>query len=160
MVPPANCFTVLVIDDMLPNRVLLGKVLKSSGYAVLEATDGIEALALLQERGLMPDLIVTDIEMPGMDGITLVGNLRRLDLPVARIPVIAASGNPDETMRRDALAAGCDLFLTKPFDLNVLRREIAGLIKTRRQVATATRSETPASDSAPNRIELRLRETK
>lgn len=160
MVPPANCFTVLVIDDMLPNRVLLGKVLKSSGYAVLEATDGIEALALLQERGLLPDLIVTDIEMPGMDGVTLVGHLRRLDPPVARIPVIAASGNPDETMRRDALAAGCDLFLTKPFDLNLLRREIAGLIKARRQVATTARSDTPANDSAPNRIELRLRETK
>lgn len=159
MVPPANCFTVLVIDDMLPNRVLLGKVLKSAGYAVVEATNGMEALALLEERGLLPDVIVTDIEMPGMDGITLVDRVRHLDLPSARIPVIAASGNADELMRRDALAAGCDVFLTKPFDLNVLRREIAGLIKTKRQTAGG-RADTPAAESAPNRIELRLREAK
>ena len=159
MVPPANCFTVLVIDDMPANRVLLRKVLKSAGYAVIEAVNGDEALALLEGRSLLPDLIVTDIEMPGMDGITLVDRLRHLDSPSALIPVIAASGNADELMRRNALAAGCDVFLTKPFDLSVLRREIGSLIKARRQSVTA-RSEAPAGDMAPNRIELRLREAK
>lgn len=159
MVPPANCFTVLVIDDMLPNRVLLGKVLKSAGYAVVEATNGTEALALLQDQGLVPDVIVTDIEMPGMDGITFVDRVRHLDPPCAQIPVIAASGNADEMMRRDALSVGCDVFLTKPFDLNVLRREIAGLIRTRRHSA-GNRADAPAADVALNRIELRLREMK
>lgn len=159
MVPPANCFTVLVIDDMLPNRALLGKVLKGAGYAVLEATNGIEALELLRDRSLVPDLIVTDIEMPVMDGITLVGQIRCLELPVASVPIIAASGNADELMRREALAAGCDLFLTKPFDLKHLCREIASFIKVRRQAVPA-RGETPLADPAPNRVELRLRETK
>jgi CheY-like chemotaxis protein len=159
MVPPANCFTVLVIDDMPANRVLLRKVLNGAGYAVLEATNGDDALALLEGRALLPDLIVTDIEMPGMDGITLVDRLRHLDSPSALIPVIAASGNSDELMRRNALAVGCDVFLTKPFDLSVLRREIGSLIKERRQSMSA-RSDAPASGVALNRIELRLRETK
>lgn len=157
MVPPANCFTVLVIDDLLPNRLLLGKVLKSAGYVSLEAANGFEALEMLRDRSLAPDLIVTDIEMPGMDGIALVEQIRRLDLPVAKAPIIAASGNADETMRRTALAAGCDLFLTKPFDLAALRREIAALIKTRRQ-PLPSRSGSPSSEPVPNRVELRLRE--
>ena len=157
MVPPANCFTVLVIDDMLPNRILLGKVLKSAGYAVLEASNGIEALELLRDGSLVPDLVVTDIEMPGMNGISMIERIRRLELPVAKVPIIAASGNADETMRREALAVGSDVFLTKPFDLALLRREIATLIKTRRQVV-ATRVPSVVPESGPNRIEERLRE--
>jgi len=157
MVPPANCFTVLVIDDMLPNRVLLGKVLKNAGYGVLEATDGLAAIELLRKGTVAPDLVVTDIEMPGLDGIAMVERLRGLDLPVSAVPVIAASGNADESMQCGALAVGCDRFLTKPFDLTVLCREIASLIKDRRQRA-GKRGETPVSDPAPNRVELRLRE--
>lgn len=157
MVPPANCFTVLVIDDLLPNRLLLGKVLKAAGYALLEAANGFEALEMLRDRSFAPDLIVTDIEMPGMDGIALVEQIRRLDLPVAKAPIIAASGNADETMRRTAIAAGCDLFLTKPFDLAALRREIAALVKTRRQ-PLPSRSGSPLDEPVPNRVELRLRE--
>ena len=157
MVPPANCFTVLVIDDMLPNRILLGKVLKGAGYAVLEASNGIEALELLRDGSLVPDLVVTDIEMPGMNGISMIERIRRLELPVAKVPIIAASGNADETMRREALAVGSDVFLTKPFDLALLRREIATLIKTRRQVV-ATRVPSVVPESGPNRIEERLRE--
>lgn len=157
MVPPANCFTILVIDDLIPNRALLGKVLKGAGYAVLEAANGVEALELLRDRSPAPDLIVTDIEMPVMDGITLVQQIRSLATPVAVVPVIAASGNADDQMRGEAIAAGCDLFLTKPFDLMVLCREIASLIKARRQAAPA-RGETPSAMPSPNRIELRLRE--
>jgi CheY-like chemotaxis protein len=157
MVPPANCFTILVIDDLIPNRALLGKVLKGAGYAVLEAANGVEALELLRDRSPAPDLIVTDIEMPVMDGITLVQQIRSLATPVAGVPVIAASGNADDQMRGEAIAAGCDLFLTKPFDLMVLCREIASLIKARRQAAPA-RGETPSAMPSLNRIELRLRE--
>lgn len=157
MVPPANCFTILVIDDMLPNRVLLRKVLKGAGYAVLEATNGIEALDLLRDQSLSPDLIITDIEMPVMDGITMVGQIRLLENPIARVPIIAASGNADEGMRRGALGAGSDVFLTKPFDLGVLRREIAGLIKSRRQVA-APRSQANLPASPLHRIETPLKE--
>jgi CheY-like chemotaxis protein len=92
-----------------------------------------------------------------MDGITLVQQIRSLATPIAGVPVIAASGNADDQMRGEAIAAGCDLFLTKPFDLMVLCREIASLIKARRQAAPA-RGETPSAMPSLNRIELRLRE--
>ncbi len=157
MVPPANCFTILVIDDMLPNRILLRKVLKGAGYAVLEATNGIEALNLLRDQSLSPDLIVTDIEMPVMNGITMVEQIRLIESPIAQVPIIAASGNADEGMRRSALGAGSDVFLTKPFDLGVLRREIAALIRSRRQVA-APRSQANLPGSPLNRIEMPLKE--
>ncbi|HRQ88896.1 MAG TPA: response regulator, partial [Bacteroidia bacterium] len=159
MVPPANCFTVLVVDDMLPNRVLLSKVLKGAGYGVLEAVDGLEALALLKDPRRPVDLVVTDIEMPGMDGIAFVDQLRALDAPVAKVPVIAASGNADDEMRDDAMDAGCDVFLTKPFDLAVLRREIGALLRASRQ-AVAVRETAPAGLKAPNRIQSPVRELK
>lgn len=158
MVPPANCFTILVIDDMLANRVLLSKVLKGAGYAVLEATNGVEALDMLCRQSLCPDLIVTDIEMPGMDGISLVEQVRYLEVAAARVPIIAASGNADEGMRREALAAGVDLFMTKPFDIGLLRREIATLIKNRHQTS-GPRSQANVLSSPTNRFDSpRLRE--
>jgi two-component system chemotaxis response regulator CheY len=152
MVPPANCFSVLVIDDMVQNRILLGKVLKSAGYAVIEATNGAEAMEMIAAQNLAPDLIVTDIEMPVMDGITFVSEIRGTENPVSGTPVIAASGNADDTMRREAIAAGADLFLSKPFDLIELRREIAALLKSRRRSA-APRFEANRIESTLNRIE-------
>src|SRR5690606_4050782 len=104
-----------VVDDLQANRVLLEKVLKQTGYGVLLATNALEALHLLREGGISVDLIVTDIEMPEMSGTALIEHIRQLPSPVARLPIIAASGNADETMRREVLHAGGDLFLTKPF---------------------------------------------
>lgn len=135
--PPANCFTVLIIDDLAANRLLLRKFLESAGYAVIEAANGVEALDLLRARQIQPDLVVTDIEMPVMDGITLVEQIRVLDSGVATVPIVTASGNADEEMRKQSLAAGSDIFLTKPFDLKQLRREIGGLLRSRRKVSRA-----------------------
>ena len=139
ILPPANCYTVLVIDDLQPNRILLSKFLKTAGYAVVEASNGIEALDLLMERAVIPDLIVTDVEMPVMDGITLVEQIRYLEAPLASVPIITASGNADDEMRNEAIRAGSDIFLTKPFDLAELRREMATLLRGRRQNPGLTR---------------------
>lgn len=158
MLPPANCFTVFVIDDLTANRVLLGKVLKGAGYGVMEASDGRAALEMLRDLGIAPDLIVTDIEMPELDGIALVGEIRRLENAISRVPIIAASGNADEGMRREALAAGCDLFLTKPFDLAQLRREIAALIKRSRQTSASRDRLDEAATPAANRLQVRVHE--
>lgn len=136
VLPPANCFTIYVIDDLAPNRKLLGKFLKAAGYAVVEATNGVEALEALRDGTVRPDLIVTDVEMPVMNGITLVEQIRYLENGVAGIPIITASGNADDDMRREALAVGSDTFLTKPFDLKELRDEIANLLRTRRRSTT------------------------
>ena len=86
VLPPANQFTIFVIDDLPQNRMILGKFLKSAGYAVVEATNGVEALDMLREGAVRPDLIVTDVEMPVMDGITMVEQVRYLKIPVATVP--------------------------------------------------------------------------
>lgn len=151
VLPPANCFTVLVIDDMVANRMLLGKFLKSAGYAVFEATNGIEALNFLRDRSIRPDLVITDVEMPVMDGITLIEQIRCLESSLAAVPIITASGNADAEMRTEAMRAGTDCFLTKPFDLKALQKEIAALLKSRRKVASpATRELSP---EVSNRLE-------
>lgn len=152
--PPANCFTVLVIDDLLPNRVLLRKFLKTAGYGVIEATNGIEALELLRNQQLLPDLIITDVEMPVMDGITMVEQIRFLDSGVATVPVVVASGNPDDEMRKRSLEVGSDVFLTKPFDFRILRKEIATLLRERRKVSRANFSVVPPLE--PNRIDSEI----
>ena len=149
--PPANCFTILVIDDMLPNRVLLRKVLGSAGYEVVEAVNGEEALTLLLNGEVRPHLIITDIEMPIMDGISMATQLRLPENGLSSIPILAASGNADALMRRDALAAGCDVFLTKPFDIRTLRREIASLLKAKRK--RPSRHTDSTSSPAPNRLD-------
>ncbi len=149
--PPANCFTILVIDDMLPNRVLLRKILANAGYEVVEAANGEEALELLINGGVRPHLIITDIEMPIMDGITMAKQLKLPEHGLESIPVLAASGNADDNMRRDALAAGCDVFMTKPFDLRTLRREIAALLKAKRNRPDRRIGST--SPLAPNRLD-------
>jgi len=132
MVPPPNCFSVLVVDDMVPNRLLLRKMLTAAGYSVAEASDGSEALEMLEQGVVAPDIIITDIEMPRMNGVTLIDGIRNLGGDLAGIPVIAASGNADDSMRDNALGAGSDVFLTKPFDFPRLRKEMAKLLKARR----------------------------
>jgi CheY-like chemotaxis protein len=155
--PPANYYSVMVIDDMLQNRILLGKFLKAAGYIIHEATNGIEALDLMLRQQLRPDLIVTDIEMPGMDGITLIEQVRCLDNPVSKIPIIAASGNATDEMQRQAFNAGTDRFMTKPFDLVILRKEIASLLKERRRPDLTH----PITATQPtNRLDAELRRLK
>lgn len=133
MVPTPNCFSVLVVDDMVPNRMLLRKMLTAAGYFVTEASDGTEALGMLERGEISPDIVITDIEMPRMNGVALVESIRHLDSKCAGVPVIAASGNADASMQQEALGAGSDVFLTKPFDFSQLRKEIAGLLKSGRR---------------------------
>ncbi len=151
VLPPANCFTVLVIDDLLPNRMLLGKFLKNAGYAVLEATNGIEALDLLRDEAIKPDLIITDVEMPVMDGIALIEQIRYLNSSTSSVPIITASGNADDQMHRKAIQAGTDVFMTKPFDLKVLQKEVAGLLKSRRRGSRSIVDESTHTSS--NRVD-------
>lgn len=133
MVPPPNCFSVLVVDDMAPNRMLLRKMLTAAGYSVTEASDGTEALEMLENGKVAPDIVITDIEMPKMDGVALVDSIRHLRNTFAAVPVIAASGNADASMRAEALGAGSDSFLEKPFDFSHLRKEMAKLLKSGRR---------------------------
>ena len=153
--PVPNCFTVLIVDDLLPNRLLLSKLLKNAGYAVIEAENGAVALELLNELPQIPDLIVTDIEMPVLDGISFIERTKRIEGKASQIPIIAASGNADDQMGRDASVAGADVFLTKPFNIAELRTSIAKLLREKR-MSPADRLITEESSRA-NRLDTTLR---
>ncbi|NNE93873.1 MAG: response regulator [Verrucomicrobiales bacterium] len=149
----ANSFSILVVDDLPANRLLLKRLFHRVGYATHEAGDGVEALDLLTV-GACPDLILLDVEMPEMDGIEATRRLR--DEHGMDVPIIVASGNPSDEMRKAALAAGADLFLTKPFDFPGLLKVIAKLLKD--QVAGAgNRAGADSNLSVPeaNRVSIR-----
>src|SRR3989454_3467124 len=113
---------VLVVDDVQANRELLEGYLDDLGYAVRQARDGVEALeAVVAEE---PDLILLDIEMPRLDGITVCERLKTH--PSRRlIPVVILTASRDYETRLRGIAAGADDFLSKPFD----RKEL--LIRTK-----------------------------
>lgn len=117
--------TILIVDDYSPNHRLLSFVLEQSGYAVVTALDGQQALERLAE--LPVDLIVTDLTMPKMDGLALVEHVRG-DTRYCGLPVIMLTASSREQDQVRARGAGVSAFLTKPFDseelVTVVNREM------------------------------------
>ena len=102
--------SVLVVDDVGAVRELERSVLAAGGYEVRTARDGEEALELARAR--RPDLVVTDYDMPRLDGLGLCRTIR--DTPaLASLPVLVVTANQDEDLRRRALEAGADGYLVK-----------------------------------------------
>jgi two-component system, chemotaxis family, sensor histidine kinase and response regulator PixL len=103
---------VIVVEDSAPFRQMLAGSLQRAGYQVLEAGDGVEALARLQKETV--DLIVSDIEMPRMSGFELLGHLR-LDPKLAKIPTVVLTSRASDKYRQMASGLGAKAFLTKPY---------------------------------------------
>src|SRR5688500_10800558 len=112
---------VLVVDDEPPMRQVLAALLENAGYAVSRAADGREALGLVRAQD--PDLVLTDLRMPGMPGDELLAALRR-DFPEIPVVVLTAHGTIDLAV--DAMRRGAHDFLTKPFDKQRVLECIAG----------------------------------
>jgi two-component system response regulator HydG len=106
---------ILVVDDEQSARTGLEKLLTQAGYLVDLAKDGAEALASASDRA--PGIIVTDLKMPGMDGMQLLRTLREQG---SDVPVIVATAFGDVTAAVDAMRAGAEDFLTKPIDIDAL----------------------------------------
>ena len=108
---------ILVIEDQELNRKVVRIVLQSKGYTVVEATDAAEALASLEDA--IPQLILMDIALPGQSGEDLTrrikANLAWVDIPIIALTAAAMSGD-----RERILKAGCDDYLSKPIDINIL----------------------------------------
>jgi CheY-like chemotaxis protein len=120
---------VLIVDDDAAVRLMCAVNLAAEGLHVLEAGDGLEGLE--QARRGSPDLILTDVKMPGLDGFQLAEKLRR-DERTRRIPLIFLSGEVAEANARRALALGALAYLTKPFDPCALASFVArGLVAAR-----------------------------
>jgi len=118
---------ILVIDDEAEVRRAVASFLRGLGHEVLSAANGREAIATLATGPV--DLLVTDINMPEMDGIEIVSSLREA---ASQVPIIAMSGGGlfDKGMLLDsAQALGADRALEKPFDLEELRRAVDELTR-------------------------------
>ncbi len=117
---------ILVIDDVAGVRRSIGGVLARDGHEVSEATDGVEGVEIA--RRTAPDLVITDLLMPRLDGLDTIDRLREAGLTC---PILAISGGGALVEAGDALAAAthlADATLAKPFETDDLRRSVAGLL--------------------------------
>jgi len=117
--------TVMVVDDSLTMRKVLGRTLEREGYTVITAKDGMDALQKLQET--LPDIMLLDIEMPRMDGFELARNVRG-DALMANIPIIIISSRTAEKHRNVAKELGVNAFLGKPVQDEELITQINELL--------------------------------
>jgi two-component system, cell cycle response regulator DivK len=117
--------TVLVVEDNPLNLKLVRDVLGHAGYRVLEATDGERGIALAREQ--RPDLVLMDIQLPGIDGVQALGRLRA-DPDTAAIPVVALTAFAMKDDRERLLAAGFDGYVEKPVSVRALPGQVATLI--------------------------------
>jgi two-component system KDP operon response regulator KdpE len=118
-----NRQVVLVVDDEAPMRKYITTNLKIRGYDVLTAADGTEALKLIDERPV--DLLILDIMMPGPDGMDVLARVRR-DMDV---PVLMLSARGRESDKVEALDAGADDYLTKPFGVEELLARVRAALR-------------------------------
>jgi chemotaxis protein histidine kinase CheA len=119
-------FAVLVVDDSISVRKVVARQLRVLGFDVDEVSDGLEALARLRSRAY--GLVVTDLEMPRLDGFELVAEMRRMGV-LATTPVVVASTRVDEGTRNRVLALGARAFLPKPVDPTALASTVGTLLQ-------------------------------
>lgn len=118
-----------MVDDLASNRALLERLLGPWGYTVQTAADGHAALESVAAEP--PDLILLDVAMPGIDGITVCRQLK--DSPATRLlPVILVTGLTDKASRVEGINAGADDFILKPFDADELFARVRSLLRVKR----------------------------
>jgi CheY-like chemotaxis protein len=117
--------SILVVEDDEPSMVLACAVLEELGYRPVPAGSAEEAVQLLQTS--QPSLVLTDLHLPGEDGLALARRLKS-DPATASIPIVALTAHTGSELRSAALAAGCDHFMAKPLDLRLLARVVAEII--------------------------------
>ncbi len=112
---------ILYVEDNFENKLFVRRVIESMGHEMLEAETGHQSLEMAVERA--PDLILMDINIPGMDGLeTTVKFKENSDL--SHIPIIALTANAMKGDKERCLAAGCDGYLQKPIGVSDLRRTV------------------------------------
>jgi two-component system, cell cycle response regulator DivK len=112
---------VLVIEDQEDNRRIVRDLLTASGYELIEAVTGEEGLELTEKE--RPDLILMDIQLPGLDGYEVTRRIKA-NPELNRIPIIAVTSYALSGDDQKAAAAGCDGYVTKPFSPRVLLAKI------------------------------------
>ena len=116
---------ILVVDDNPRNLKLAFDVLEDAGYAVVEAVNAEEAQSMIDRN--LPDLILMDIALPGMDGLTLTRKIKANER-TKHIRIIALTAFAMKGDNQKALAAGCDGYISKPIDIHQLPVQVAEIL--------------------------------
>src|SRR5262245_21098171 len=107
----------LVVEDFEDSRFMMRRLLEMSGYDVLEASDGEQAVRMAVEA--RPVVILMDLSLPKLDGLSATRKIRQKK-GLKRIPIVAVSAHDSPESRNEALEAGCDEYVTKPIDFDNL----------------------------------------
>ncbi|MFZ4453015.1 response regulator [Salibacterium aidingense] len=112
---------ILIVDDQYGIRVLLQEILQKDGHEILQASNGVQALDLLEEED--PDLLLLDMKIPGMDGVEILQQRSERQLaPDTRVILMTAYG--ELSMMKEAENLGAASYISKPFDIDQVREEI------------------------------------
>jgi CheY-like chemotaxis protein len=118
--------TVMVVEDFEDNRFMMRRLLEMSGYAVLEAVNGEEAVELAVKEH--PSLILMDLSLPLLDGLAATRRIRAYS-GLRDVPIVAVSAHDTSDFHAEALAAGCNDYVTKPIDFDQLEELLRKLIR-------------------------------
>jgi len=116
--------TIMIVDDSPTVLKFVSYSLKNSGFRVITASDGMDAIEKISTQDTPIDMIITDLNMPNMDGYELIATLRRNE-KFKSTPIIILSSEEDEADKRKGSEAGADSYLTKPFKSSVLLYEVS-----------------------------------
>jgi CheY-like chemotaxis protein len=114
--------TILLADDNLPSRELMREILEASGHVIVEAVNGRDALDLIRRN--QPELVFLDLQMPVLDGFSVIRELRS-DFRFRNLPVVAVTASAMLGDRERAIAAGFDSYIAKPINLGEVRKQVA-----------------------------------
>ena len=126
----AEPLTVLLVEDTEDNRFMMRRLLEMTGYRVVEAMNGEEAVKLAKSE--LPQIILMDLSLPVIDGLAATRLIRKLP-KLESIPIIAVSAHDTSDFQSEAMQAGCNSYVTKPIDFNELEELIAQLLNGHQQ---------------------------
>jgi DNA-binding NtrC family response regulator len=133
----SNAARILIVDDEPTIRELIAEFLRGNRFAVVEATDGFAALRHLDHSHEEFSLVISDLQMPGLNGLDLLARIRK---SVPRLPALLISGYFDDTAALEAILDDRTRFLAKPFDFSALERQVQGLLTGGNTIGSRRRS--------------------
>ena len=117
--------TVLLVEDTEDNRQMMRRLLEMSGFRVVEATNGREAVEVASQ--VQPQIILMDLSLPIIDGLAATRQIRNLP-ELNTVPIVAVSAHDTADFHSEALDAGCDAYVTKPINYTELEHLVTRLI--------------------------------
>jgi len=116
---------ILLVEDSEDNRLMMKRLLEMSGYDVCEAVNGEQAVQ--KAKNLHPDLILMDLSLPRIDGLAATRLIRAMP-PLKRVPIVVVSAHDTSDFHAEALASGCNEYVTKPIDFGQLELLLKKLV--------------------------------